>query len=114
MARQIIILERTAPQFGFFSISAAFWLPVPVGQEAPRPGFTSAVRGPGDEPDATELAALQSGTVLERVTTWTLPSSYSLAAARTFLEVAWAAALANLSPPGQFYGQKWDGTGWVT
>lgn len=112
MARQIIVLERTPSSFGSINVSAVFWIPVTTGQEAPRPGFVSVVRGT-DQPDATELTALQTGTVFELVTSWQLPTSYTLNQSRTFLEVAYAAAVAAFIPPGQFYGMKWDGSAWV-
>lgn len=112
MSRQIIVLERTPPLGGSFNVTAVFWLPVTVGQEAPRPNFISAVKG-ADAPDATEIAALQAGTVFEMLTNWQLPATYTLTQARTFLEVAYAAAQSAFSPPGQFYGMRWDGTAWV-
>lgn len=112
MARQIIVLERQPNGFGAVNVSAVFWIPVTSGQEAPRPGFISAVRGT-DQPDAGELAALQTGAVFEVVTGWQLPSSYNMAASRTFLEVAYAAAVSAFVAPGQFYGMRWDGSTWV-
>lgn len=112
MARQIIVLERAPSTIGAISVNAVFWIPVTAGQEAPRPGFISAVRGP-DEPTAGELAALQTGSVFELVTSWQLPVSYNATQARAFLELAYAAAVAAFVPPGQLYGMKWDGTTWT-
>jgi hypothetical protein len=112
MARQIIVLERTPAGFGAINVTAVFWIPVAAGQEAPRPGFVSSVRGT-DAPDAAELAALQTGTVFELVTGWQLPVSYNMAASRAFLEAAYSSAVSAFVPPGQFYGMRWDGTSWV-
>lgn len=112
MARQIIVLERRPSGFGAVQVTAVFWLAVTAGQEAPRPGFVSAVQGT-DQPDGAELSALQAGSVVELVTSWQLPATYTMAASRSFLEACYAAAVAGFIPPGQFYGMRWDGTTWV-
>lgn len=113
MARQIIILDRTPFASGAASARVVFWLAVASGKESPKPGFQSAVQGP-DQPSAGELSALQTGTVIELQSSWQFPSSYTLAQAKTFLELAFADAQAALTanPPGQLYGQNWDGTTW--
>jgi hypothetical protein len=112
MARQIIVLERTPASFGAITVTVVFWLPVTAGQEAPRPGFVSSVKG-ADEPTPAELAALQAGQVYELVSSWRFPDSYSMAQSRAFLEAAYAAALADFVPPGQLYGMNWNGTAWA-
>lgn len=114
MARQIIVLERTPQSNGAASARVVFWLTVAAGQEAPRPGLTSAVQGT-DQPTGPELAALQAGTVIEFVSSWQFPASYTLAQAKTFLEVAYADAQAAVTAnsPGKLYGLVWDGSAWA-
>lgn len=80
--------------------------------------FLSAVKG-SDQPNAAEQADLQDGKIVEYVVTYNFPSNYSLANARTFLELCYAQASSAFSAattfgvPGQFYGQTWDGTTWT-
>lgn len=69
MARYIIALERVGwPSDASYRF--AFWLQVPAARRPfyANPTFVSAVIG-AEAPDATELAALRSGAVLEVVET---------------------------------------------
>lgn len=113
MAKQIITLETNFSKGGVVRISAAFWLPVPSGQEVPIPSLAASQ---WKNASAEDLAALQVGSVLEEVEQFNFPVTYGTDDRRKFLQTyyeARAAALAEAPAKGKFYGEFFDSAaGW--
>ena len=111
MPKRIIILERirTSPP----SFQVCFWADVPLARQSfyADVNKTSAFKGA----DATELAALRTGSVAESVETYSTSSALSLAQVQAELESRWAAYQAQINNANswQRYGTFWDGLAWT-
>lgn len=111
MAKQIIILNKSAGPAGDQLFNCAFWIAVPAGQQVPLPGFVSAFRGA----TAAELAALQAGTVVEQQYSTQYPATFTTAQIESALQTAYATAsttFGNQPNPNTLYGTFFDGTAW--
>src|SRR5215831_9060297 len=74
--RQITILNATLGEGSRINLTAAFWIPVPVGTEQPKPGAQSAIPKDTDVTGGVtvdEVALLQKGQILEEVRSFTVP-----------------------------------------
>lgn len=111
MARQIIVLKRTrfSPNIEY---EVAFWLATPSGRET----FLANAQATSRVKNATapELAALQAGTVVERVNKIPVPEGTGLAAMQAILvamhgqlQTAW-----TNDTTYDRYNSSWDGSTW--
>ena len=111
MAKDIIILDVNAGDGGFNTVKCCFWIPNP--NPVPRPaGVTSAYANA----DASEVAAIQAGSVIEEVRSFSFPNTLSQAQVEANLLAMYNARktwYAAQVPPGKFYGIYHDSvTGW--
>jgi hypothetical protein len=117
MARQVIVLDVRLDSV--LSVTAAFWLVVPVNMVKPSPGAGSALPlstavSWGITP--AELLAIQAGTVREMVTTITGPKATTALQAQAALASAYGdqqAALNAVTPGAKWIGAFFDGTTWT-
>jgi hypothetical protein len=110
MAKQIIVLEVSAPQGGQLGVNYLFWFPVTVGQESPRP----AVSGWAGASTA-ENSDLQAGRVIEEFYSDNFPNTFTSAQIKAALVAQYNARkayLLTLPARGAFYGLNFDGTVW--
>lgn len=114
--RQIIILDRVGwPSDDAYNV--AFWLTVPAAR---RPfyadaAFVSRVIG-SEAPDATELEALRTGAVVERVRTIYMRTGTTAAQRAARLIAVWQGLQGEIDARNDWdrYGTFWDGTAWTT
>ena len=110
MARKIIVLEQ-APSSDDYRI--AFWLDVP----APRQRFYAKATATSAFLDATveEIAAIQSGAVVEFVERFNRPFGTSLAVLRADLIARHAELQDSVTTenPWNRYGSSYDGSSWT-
>lgn len=114
MARQIIALETNPASGGQISVRCAFWFPVPAGQEAPKSGFVSAVKGAA-VPTQAESDALMAGSVVEEVAIFSFPDNMTTATIKSTLVSLYqrrAVYLASMPWQGKYYGVSYDGAAW--
>lgn len=118
MARQIIVLDTNPADGGNITVKVVFWYQIPQGRQIPKPSFQSAVdnslAGAGAV-NATEIAALQNGAMLEEVFLRTFPNTYTSAQIKAELQSFWATRntyVQGLPNPIAFYGVSFDGTAW--
>lgn len=118
MAREIIVLSVQKDARGIV-VSCAFWLTVPAALVRNAPSVSSAVPPSASISwgiTATELAALQAGTVRELVMEIALPATTTLAAAQAQIASQFADQqnyLNGLAPASKFAGMSFDGTTWT-
>jgi hypothetical protein len=126
MARQIIVLGTSPTAAGGFYVRFAMWLATPANSVVINPNATSAVppstaidpvNGVSLGYTPAELAALQAGTVVERLaSSQGFPAGTLLSTVRTALQNIYAAAQATLNagdPGTKFTLASWDGNVWV-
>lgn len=113
--RQIIILDRAGwPSDDAYRV--AFWLTVPVAR---RPFYADAAfvsQAEGDAaPDVTELEALRTGAVVERVETVYMRAGTSAAQRAARLQALWQKHQGEVDARNDWdrYGTFWDGTSWT-
>lgn len=114
MARQIIVLERTGPG-NEIQFRAAFWLAVPVARQ-PLLANAAAVSAVKDASvTAPELAAIQTGAVVEQTDTFRFASGTALAVIEAALQAEFTARQAALTADNRYarYGSSFDGTVWT-
>lgn len=118
MARKIIILENQTPGRQAtepISYRYAFWLAVPAARQSffANATATSAVK----DASASEISAIQSGSIKEQVSVFTVPPGTTLAQIESSLATQYAAAQTALNAqsanPWDHYGTTWDGTSWT-
>ena len=109
---KIIILERLSPSQ--VSVRFAMWADVPAARQAfyadanKKSAWTGA--------NASDLTALQNGSVLERVETLTMDSAATVPNIKASLQSRYTIfqdEVTNTDKAYQFYGTTWDGTTWV-
>lgn len=107
MAKRIIILERESPA----KWTVCYWVDVPVVRQGFYAGQTSRFTGATQ----AEKDALTSGAVYERVDTYSVEGTPTLASVQAALEVQWASIQAEINArnPWVRYGSFWDGTTWT-
>lgn len=119
VARQIILLDVAIVPGPLFKATAVFWL-VPQPQRViPLPGFTSQVPQLSAAPvwgaTAAELAALQSGTTVERIDT--TGQALSPAGLETLLAARYGQCQTALTAQGslgaKLIGDEYDGVSWT-
>lgn len=112
MAKQIIILENNASEGGLSALRVAFWLAAVSGQEVPLPQLAQSS---WKLASSDEIAALQTGAVIEEVRNFTFPTSIGTDDIHKILQIAYqdrVEYLASIPPKGQFYGIFFDGSSW--
>lgn len=111
--KQIIILETNPASGGLIAINAVFWFPVTSGREIPIASATSFYK----QASASEITALQNGTVIEEFRpAISFPNSFTTAQIQGSLAATWTARKAYLDTlpnPIAVYGKFWDGTTWT-
>lgn len=123
MAREIIVLDaaQESTQVNLV-ITFACWLTAPASRIVPQPNFKSAVplatNGPSWGVTATELTALQAGTIVEQVSSVSLPvSGLTVAACEAAVQARFTALQTALTSQvfstTHFVGASWDGTTWT-
>ena len=115
-SKRVIVLERLgsketvygnqSPQYW----SYVFWADVPVARASfyANAGLTSAVK----DVAAGDLAALQAGTIVEKLDTIEVDKGATIPQLQTILEAKWTdyqAMVTNFNPWTR-YGTYWDGT----
>lgn len=109
MAKQIIVLEQSAPNL----FNVAFWLAVPTVRQ---PFYVNAAATSRyKDASAPELAALQSGAVVEQVAEFSYPAGTAIGAVMALLQTEFATRQAKVTAanPWSRYGSFWDGTTWT-
>ena len=111
MAKKIIFLERLSTQKASFRV--AYWADVPSARQTFYADASKASAW-GDA-SAAEIIALQNGSVVERVETFSAQVQRTRAEIKMALQVRWVAFQAeiNAANPWNFYGSSWDGTAWT-
>ena len=109
---RVIVLDRLSP--GQIMLNFAMWADVPASRQAfyANASKTSAWK----DANASDLLALQNGSVLERVETLTMDAAATNANVRASLQSRWTAfqnEITSADPRWSFYGTTWDGTTWV-
>ncbi len=107
----IIILDKTTEDNNTYRF--AMWADVPVARQSHYANATTVSAWIGAT--AQDNTNLQSGTVVETVTTQRVPSAATLAQIEAFLQSQWSAYQAAVSAnnPWVRYGSTWDGTTWT-
>lgn len=115
MAKKIIILRDDQKKIGLRTIGFCLWFSVPVGDEVPEPGRSSA----WNDASAGEVASIQNGSVIEQVVRSEVPVAYTATELKTFaialydsIEAAFTTQQPATGYPGEFYGTYYDGTSW--
>jgi len=115
MARvRVIVLDtQSLGDGGGANWRVAFWADVPAARQPfyAAAGATSAWGGA----TAGDLAALQSGAVVERVETVQQNAGQTLGQLQPIVEAMWTQWQAHVTAanPWVRYGTTWDGTSWV-
>ena len=111
MAKKIIILDKIAGERPSYRV--AFWADVPSARQSFYAG-ASLTSAWGDA-SVAENTALQAGSVVERVETFSADPPKSKSQIKVFLEARWMAFQAEIDAanPWNFYGSFWDGTTWT-
>ena len=111
----IIILDRPEPT-NQQVYRYVLWADAPVARQPfyatlAGPTFASAWR----DALAADNAALQNGSVVEKVDTIQVSTAATLADIRAFLQARWTDFQASIMTinPWQRYGTTWDGTAWT-
>jgi hypothetical protein len=115
MARNIMILEVQQQIGGLQIVRFALWLPVTPGEELDKPAYQSQWKDIATK-DASLLAQLRSGQVIEEIHTVQMSSASTGQQIQDFLENWWTARNSYLSQQpmqGRFYGRFWDGVVWA-
>lgn len=111
--RRIIILESNPQIPGEPAFRYAMWADVPAGRESryANPSFTSQVVGA----TGPEIAALQAGSVVERVfdSRWGTGSTVPQIQAQLVAKYGQFQAEITGTNPWQRYGTSYDGTAWT-
>ena len=121
MAQRRIVLTNIQKQStGDIIIYGVFWLDAPANRIVLLPNFKSVVPAVATVSwgiTATELAALQAGTIVEQAfDSGNLNSSLTVNQIQNGLQAALTAAqtaLTNSNPPNKFIGSSFDGTTWT-
>jgi hypothetical protein len=113
MAKQIIILDRVNEPSDM-NFRYVMWAAVPTGRNVAyaNPDATSAYKGA----DATELAAIQDGSVVERQELASFPIGTPMATIQQYLITQFNAFqnhITNRNPTVR-YGTFYDGTAWTS
>src|SRR4051812_31550718 len=114
--REVIVLDvlpGTGSQGGQIQVRAVLWLPMTGTRMVPSLTNFSSQATAVDQ--TTEQPLLNSGAIREEVITDYLPSSYTTAEVKAWLQRRYADRLAFLlgaPSPRQYYGVSWDGTAW--
>lgn len=103
MSKQIIALSKTESGI-YTTFQVAFWFPITTGVQTQTNGsvWTGA--------SSTENAAIQAGTVREKVESFSFPTGASAAVIEGFLLQCWTNANAQINGvgPNQIYGSYYD------
>lgn len=110
MAKQIIALDQTIGDAGFFNLRVVFWIPVPTNKEVPIPGLNASIYVGATAQEVSDIAA---GRVLEVGRSFTFANGTNLAAMKAVLQAAYSAIVATIPTKGQYYGSFFDGTNWT-
>lgn len=113
MARKIIILESNPVLPGEITFRFAMWADVPVTRQAryANPALTSDVNGA----TASELDAIRSGAVVERIEEGRWPKGTTVPQVQAELIKRFQAFQADVSTDNRWarYGTSWDGASWT-
>jgi hypothetical protein len=112
MAREITILDVTPNDVNDNVARIAFWFYIPVANQVPAPGASSQWRGAS----ASDIAAIQSGAVIEEVRTIVFLQNMTLAEIKAYMVTAYNARAAQITAkvnPNQYYGDFYDGSVWT-
>ncbi len=115
-SKRVIVLERLVSKEDTFGNqspqywSYVFWADVPVSRAShyANAGLTSLVR----DIAAGDLAALQAGTIVEKLGTLQVDKGTTIPQLQTILETKWTdyqTVITNFNPWNR-YGTYWDGT----
>lgn len=110
MATRIVILERSEGQPITYRV--AFWLTVPVARQ---PYYANPTgKSAWKNCPAPDLAAIQSGAVLEVVETAEMATGANESQVAADLQARWTAKQAALDVDTKLfrYGTTWDGAAW--
>lgn len=108
MAKQIIVLNNSASDVGSFNVRVVFW--VPVSPAYPNPQITSSA---WKDASASEIQALQQGTVIEFVKSFNFANGTPVATMKSVLNSAYTAFVASMPSPAPFFGVFFDSvTAW--
>ena len=125
MARQIIVLDKSDANLGTIAVRVLFWITVAAGHLVPRSNFSSALDPtmfpatgiPGVQPVSTaEAAALTSGSVVEINKILEVPSDFTPAEIKAFLQRMYTNMVneaAGQPKPLEWYGDSFDGSAWL-
>lgn len=108
MAKQIIVLQQNSNGTDV-NIQAVMWYPITSGAQQQNGSQWSGA-------SAAEIAAIQSGAVLEEVRNFAFPVGTPAAAIKAVLQQAWTDRNAHIAGigPNVYYGIYYDptATGW--
>ena len=112
---RIIVLEKTRDDAD--TINYVLWADVPAARQPHYADANSPPTKVSAWPGATpaDNAALQNGSVAERVDSQRTPKGTGMAAVQSQLETNWQAYQSEINAynPWQRYGSTWDGTSWT-
>lgn len=107
--RKITILSNTVNTDMTHTVNAAFWLDVPVKVRKASPTFVSEV----SDADASEMVALTSGTVLEKVVSVNVNDLSDYRAILRRMYVDEQKSIDDQGSKQNHAGRYWDGDKWV-
>lgn len=113
---EVIALDESFSETSF-TLRFAFWFPI-TKNPTPQPGSAGSVwTASGTSAGATvaQNTAIQNGTILEEVRTFTFPVGTPVAAIEAVVQQAWIERNAQINGQGanQFYGDYFNGAAWA-
>jgi len=114
MAKQIIVLNTGNPWPGQLSVTYAMWASVPTARQ-----FIYALSAPSVSAyvsaSSTEIAAIKSGAIAEKVQTTNIPTGTSTPTIKGILIDAFTAFQNSINNEStyQYYGTFYDGSTWT-
>lgn len=116
MAKQVIVLTKSSSE-SEVTYTCAMWYAITSGIRTQTAGSAWVPNGSSAGASAAENTAIQNGTVLEEVQTFTFPVSTPSADMEAYILQAWTNRNAQINGvgPNQYYGTFHDSTtGWGT